>query len=695
MAELARLLGEVSRTLAAAGQAGGQSTGDAKAPPAPLAPGCKKLTVEDVDMQQAIFKHFDTDNTGQLAQVETVRMMRAMQLFDTTEELVEVIKQMDEDNSGTIDFDEYIEYIDDKCQVDDEFYVQYHNRSRSTKLGYDGTTWRKHANVAWLTSQGVLILTALAILGALIYFRFILVPMTMAYFLTFLLGPVQDLLIQRPLVCCNMVCCDKPGIRPALRQHVNCCGKEMRWYQDEDETVANYKTPQERWAGMHKDTGEWDGTRMVMRWEDAGTGCCYAIPPPQWSEEPTQGGGPIKNMIWEFFVVMKIPEVLSVVVTFILTGTLLVLTFLVISAEIVSQSLHSPPICRLQIVKCVLPVRFGHCLLQVEVLDDPTFQNAKDNAVVELNSYLASEHHIGVAELLEVNSTVDDEIEVYDSSTLETVAGPYLLVVNDAVTTLLLCMYMLSTRQPESEEETYKEVQGMTLFEKIKSKVKFYVVLKTALSALTGGLVGAILLACRVRLAMLFALLAFILNFIPNVGSMIATVLPIPLILLDEVEDDFAGRKALAILLPAIVQGYVGNVLEPTVFGKSLNVTAISVLVALVLWGSIWGIQGAILSVPLLAAMKVALEDTDHPMAKMVLRIVRESASIDDGVEANKSRRQKRKEEAEAHERLKLLAAARFEGLLDHDVEHGQKLQDVQIVHRHQSPIADVAAETE
>ena len=32
----------------------------------------------------------------------------------------------------------------------------------------------------------------------------------------------------------------------------------------------------------------------------------------------------------------------------------------------------------------------------------------------------------------------------------------------------------------------------------------------------------------RVRLAVLFALLSFILNFIPNVGSLIAIVLPIP-----------------------------------------------------------------------------------------------------------------------------------------------------------------------
>ena len=124
------------------------------------------------------------------------------------------------------------------------------------------------------------------------------------------------------------------------------------------------------------------------------------------------------------------------------------------------------------------------------------------------------------------------------------------------------------------------------------------------------------------RLAVLFGLLAFLLNYIPNIGSMLAMLLPIPIIIVDEVpEDDFPGpeplRQALAFLLPAMVQVYVGNVLEPAVFGKSLNVTAIAVLIALVMWGSIWGLQGAILSVPLLAAMKIMLEEWDHPLAKM------------------------------------------------------------------------------
>ena len=380
----------------------------------------------------------------------------------------------------------------------------------------------------------------------------------------------------------------------------------------------------QRWDDVHKDTGEWDAAKQTMRWvHDDEAACCYAIPTGKWSDEPAQGGGPIKRLIFDLFVVGKIPESLSVLVTFILTGALLFFVVLLISAEIVA------------------------------VVEDPSFQDAKRDAIHQLNKYLKNEYKFGVSELIAVNETVDDDVQFYDQEDLAAIAEPWLLVVNDLITTLLLCLYMLSTRVPDDEEAAYKEVQVMSLFEKIRDKIKHYVILKTALSALTGGVVGVILFVTRVRLAMLFGLLTFMLNFIPNVGSLVAMILPIPIILLDRVEDDYTGRQAMALLLPVLVQGYVGNVLEPVLFGKSLNVTAISVLVALVLWGSIWGLQGAVLSVPLLAALKVALEEADHPMCKMVLRVVRESASIDDAVEAQKGRKERNQQKRQQREAIK------------------------------------------
>eukprot|EP01045_Picozoa_sp_COSAG04_P050664 COSAG04_NODE_20642_length_389_cov_0.893103_1_plen_129_part_11 len=119
------------------------------------------------------------------------------------------------------------------------------------------------------------------------------------------------------------------------------------------------------------------------------------------------------------------------------------------------------------------------------------------------------------------------------------------------------------------------------------------------------------------------------LNFIPNVGSAIAMVLPLPFILLDEEMIASPVAQTAALLVPAGVQGYVGNALEPGLFGASLNLTEISVLLSLVFFSFIWGLYGAVLSVPILGAAKIVLHHTDHPLAKVALASIRQDEDID------------------------------------------------------------------
>ena len=52
-------------------------------------------------------------------------------------------------------------------------------------------------------------------------------------------------------------------------------------------------------------------------------------------------------------------------------------------------------------------------------------------------------------------------------------------------------------------------------------------------------------------------MLTFLLNFIPNIGSMIAIVMPIPIILVDDTLSTTA--KLIAIVIPTMVQGFVGT----------------------------------------------------------------------------------------------------------------------------------------
>lgn len=186
-------------------------------------------------------------------------------------------------------------------------------------------------------------------------------------------------------------------------------------------------------------------------------------------------------------------------------------------------------------------------------------------------------------------------------------------LVSDVVLVLLLAVYILMERpMEEPEHRVVLEIEAM---------IKNYINLKILLSAITGVFVASFLSFCGVQLAMVFGLLAFMLNFVPCVGSLIATLLPIPLIILDDGLSE--SEKLVAFLGPTSVQLYVGNVLEPGLFGKSLNMTEIAVLNALVLAQLVWGLCGAVLSVPMLGIMKIVCHHTDHPVAKYTLAMVR------------------------------------------------------------------------
>ena len=47
------------------------------------------------------------------------------------------------------------------------------------------------------------------------------------------------------------------------------------------------------------------------------------------------------------------------------------------------------------------------------------------------------------------------------------------------------------------------------------------------------------------------------------------------------------------------LQVIVGNFIEPKVFGDKLNINGFVVILALSVWGAIWGIAGMVLSVPI------------------------------------------------------------------------------------------------
>ena len=56
-------------------------------------------------------------------------------------------------------------------------------------------------------------------------------------------------------------------------------------------------------------------------------------------------------------------------------------------------------------------------------------------------------------------------------------------------------------------------------------------------------------------------------------------------------------------------QFVVGQVLDPRLIGKRINLSPVVILFALIFWGWMWGIIGMLLAVPLTVVFKIVLEN--------------------------------------------------------------------------------------
>jgi AI-2 transport protein TqsA len=152
----------------------------------------------------------------------------------------------------------------------------------------------------------------------------------------------------------------------------------------------------------------------------------------------------------------------------------------------------------------------------------------------------------------------------------------------------------------------------------IESRVQRYITQMILFSTALGLLVAGVLALCGVQFAGLFGFLAFFLNFIPNVGGIIATLLPLPIILLSP--DMSFVAKVFALAGPGLIQFVTGNIIQPRVQGSALDLHPVIVLMALIFFGMIWGIVGAFLAVPITATIRIVLEkipDT-RPVAELL-----------------------------------------------------------------------------
>jgi AI-2 transport protein TqsA len=160
---------------------------------------------------------------------------------------------------------------------------------------------------------------------------------------------------------------------------------------------------------------------------------------------------------------------------------------------------------------------------------------------------------------------------------------------------VLFVLFMIGGHRRQSPRSSMRS--------EIDTAVRSYVFSMVGLSALTGVLVWLTLAILGVDFALEFGVLAFVLNFIPTIGSVIATLLPLPVVLLSP--DLSVADRVLAMAIPTVIQVVLGSVVQPRMMGKSQDLHPVTVLLAMLFFGMVLGLAGAILAVPIAGVLRI------------------------------------------------------------------------------------------
>ena len=206
---------------------------------------------------------------------------------------------------------------------------------------------------------------------------------------------------------------------------------------------------------------------------------------------------------------------------------------------------------------------------------------------------------------------VPDQATSWLFSTIREAVGEVTGVASATILVIIFALFILLGRRigPRGNSGVLAEIE---------IRVQRYISQMVLLSAVTGIVVGSALWVLGVQFAAVFGFLAFLLNFIPTIGSIVATLLPLPIILLSPHMGP--GEKIMALAIPAAMQIYLGNAVQPRVLGNALDLHPIVVLISLIFWTMIWGLPGAFLATPMTAVLRIVLEKVPatRPLAALL-----------------------------------------------------------------------------
>jgi predicted PurR-regulated permease PerM len=142
----------------------------------------------------------------------------------------------------------------------------------------------------------------------------------------------------------------------------------------------------------------------------------------------------------------------------------------------------------------------------------------------------------------------------------------------------------------------------------VYSAVSHYVLGNLAISAIAGASAWAVMVALGLPFALPLALLVAFLDLIPMIGATLAAAAVALVALI------VSPIAALIWIVYALLYQQVENyVIQPVVYGRTVEVNALTTIVAVMAGGALLGLLGALLAIPVAAATQLVIRDFRRP----------------------------------------------------------------------------------
>jgi len=184
-------------------------------------------------------------------------------------------------------------------------------------------------------------------------------------------------------------------------------------------------------------------------------------------------------------------------------------------------------------------------------------------------------------------------------------------------TTLLFLFFLLAAgeifiqRLVEIMPEFGSKRRVVEIAQQIESDISAYLVTITGMNAAVGLASAAVMWVTGIGDPVLWGTIAFLLNFVQIIGPVVGVFIFV-------MAGALAGDSLLLALAPAglylLIHLIEGEAVTPMLLAKRFTLNPVMVIVSLVFWFWMWGVPGAILSVPMLAVTKIVC-DRVRPLA--------------------------------------------------------------------------------